>query len=47
MMSPRTWDKRLVGIVSLGDLATSPQAADEAGEALTDISRPGGEHSQT
>jgi CBS domain-containing protein len=40
-------DKRLVGIVSLGDLATSPETADEAGEALTDISQPGGEHSQT
>jgi CBS domain-containing protein len=39
-------DKRLVGIVSLGDLATNAETA-EAGEALGDISRPGGEHSQT
>lgn len=39
-------DKRLVGIVSLSDLATSGQAAG-AGKALTDIARPGGEHSQT
>lgn len=37
--------KRLVGILSLGDIATSP--ADElAGEALTGISRPGGQHNQ-
>ncbi|TIP28823.1 MAG: CBS domain-containing protein [Mesorhizobium sp.] len=39
-------DKRLVGIVSLSDLATKGEAA-EAGEALSDISKPGGEHSQT
>ncbi|TIR45965.1 MAG: CBS domain-containing protein, partial [Mesorhizobium sp.] len=39
-------DKRLVGIVSLSDLATNAEAA-EAGEALSDISKPGGEHSQT
>jgi CBS domain-containing protein len=38
-------NKRLIGIVSLGDLATNGQAA-EAGWALSDISRPGGEHSQ-
>ncbi|MDB5452574.1 MAG: hypothetical protein JWO33_1152 [Caulobacteraceae bacterium] len=38
-------DKRLVGIVSLSDLATNGAAAD-AGEALSDITRPGGEHSQ-
>lgn len=38
-------DKRLVGIVSLSDLANG--AAAPAGEALTDIARPGGEHSQT
>jgi CBS domain-containing protein len=38
-------DKRLVGIVSLGDLANFGEAA-EAGEALSGISRPGGEHSQ-
>lgn len=39
-------DKRLVGIVSLGDLATNGDAA-HAGQALGDISKPGGEHSQT
>jgi CBS domain-containing protein len=39
-------EKRLVGIVSLGDLATNGEAA-EAGEALSGISKPGGEHSQT
>ena len=39
-------DKRLIGILSLGDVATSRNGADEAGEALSDISRPGGEHSQ-
>ena len=39
-------DKRLVGIISLGDLATNGQTAD-AGEALSGISKPGGEHSQT
>jgi CBS domain-containing protein len=39
-------DKRLVGIVSLGDLAGNGQAR-RAGDALSDISRPGGLHSQT
>jgi CBS domain-containing protein len=39
-------DKRLIGIVSLGDLASNGEAA-EAGHALSNISRPGGEHSQT
>jgi CBS domain-containing protein len=39
-------EKRLVGIVSLGDLAANSQAR-PAGEALSDISRPGGQHSQT
>ena len=39
-------DKRLVGIISLGDLATNGEAA-EAGVALSGISQPGGEHSQT
>jgi len=39
-------DKRLVGILSLGDLATSREGADDAGEALSEISRPGGAHSQ-
>lgn len=39
-------DKRLVGILSLGDVAvTTGNGA--AGEALTGISRPGGEHSQS
>jgi CBS domain-containing protein len=39
-------EKRLVGIISLGDLATSDGAADDAGQALCGISRPGGEHNQ-
>ncbi|AZO10170.1 MULTISPECIES: CBS domain-containing protein [unclassified Mesorhizobium] len=39
-------DKRLVGIVSIGDLATNGKTA-ETGDALRDISRPGGEHSQS
>jgi len=39
-------EKRLVGIVSLGDLASNGETA-ETGKALTGISRPGGEHSQT
>lgn len=38
-------EKRLVGIVSLGDLATNGDAA-HAGKALGGISQPGGEHSQ-
>ena len=38
--------KRLVGIVSLGDLATNG-AAVMAGNALNNISQPGGDHSQT
>lgn len=38
-------DKRLVGIVSLSDLARS-RALDKAGAALGEIARPGGEHSQ-
>lgn len=40
-------DKRLVGILSLGDLALEAAGQDEAGEALSGISRPGGQHSQT
>jgi CBS domain-containing protein len=40
-------DKRLVGILSLGDLAIDESARDEAGEALGGISRPGGQHSQS
>jgi CBS domain-containing protein len=39
-------DKRLVGIISLGDMASNGQAR-MAGDALSDISRPGGQHSQT
>ena len=39
-------DKRLVGILSLGDLAVM-QGGQPAGEALAGISQPGGEHSQT
>lgn len=39
-------EKRLVGIVSLGDLAMTG-ARTKTGEALGDISRPGGSHSQT
>jgi len=39
-------DKRLVGIISLGDIATASGGL-EAGEALAGISMPGGPHSQT
>jgi CBS domain-containing protein len=39
-------NKRLVGIISLSDLATNGEAA-AAGEALGDIARPGGQHSQS
>ena len=39
-------DKRLVGIISLGDMATNGRS-DQAGNALSDISMPGGLHSQT
>jgi CBS domain-containing protein len=38
-------DKRLVGILSLGDIATSREGKG-AGNALQGISRPGGEHTQ-
>ncbi|HEY8540578.1 MAG TPA: CBS domain-containing protein [Steroidobacteraceae bacterium] len=38
--------KRLVGIISLSDIANGDGAIEEAGEALRDISQPGGEHSQ-
>ena len=40
-------NKRLVGILSLGDLALDEEAQDEAADALCGISRPGGEHSQS
>jgi CBS domain-containing protein len=39
-------NKRLVGIISIGDLAGREEAR-LAGEALSEISRPGGAHSQT
>jgi CBS domain-containing protein len=39
-------DKRLVGILSLADIAISRDSED-AGDALRGISRPGGEHTQT
>ena len=39
-------DKRLVGIVSLADLALNAKAR-TAGEAVAGISRPGGRHDQT
>lgn len=39
-------EKRLVGIVSFGDLSHSVEPG-VAGEAIADISKPGGAHSQT
>jgi len=39
-------DKRLVGILSPGDVAVV-DGNGSAGEALSRLSRPGGEHSQT
>ncbi len=39
-------DKRLVGIVSLGDLATNSKPK-TSGQAIAAISRPGGLHDQT
>jgi CBS domain-containing protein len=36
-------DKRLVGIIALGDIA-QVQASDGTGETLSQISRPGGKH---
>ena len=41
-----TRDKRLVGIISLGDMAVSDESG-RAGEAVAGISQPGGQHSQT
>ena len=38
--------KRLVGIISLGDIALA-EGPDPAGQALCGISEPGGEHSQS
>jgi CBS domain-containing protein len=40
-------DKRLVGILALGDLAREGSTQDDASAALCGISRPGGQHSQT
>ncbi|MGH6908731.1 MAG: CBS domain-containing protein [Phenylobacterium sp.] len=41
-------DKRLVGIISLGDMAMAANGqAQMTGDALSDICRPGGQHSQT
>ena len=39
-------DKRLVGIISLGDVSRSDGAADDSGAALKDITQPGGRHIQ-
>lgn len=39
-------DKRLVGMISIGDLAKT-EADASAGAALASIAQPGGEHSQT
>jgi CBS domain-containing protein len=39
-------DKQLVGIIALGDIARS-QAGNGTGEALSEISRPGGQHVQS
>lgn len=39
-------DKRLVGIVSLGDIALS-EGKKAAGDAITGVSKPGGPHSQS
>ena len=38
-------DKRLVGIISLGDLARKEDAG-TTGHAISEISEPGGDHSQ-
>jgi CBS domain-containing protein len=38
-------DKRLVGIISLGDVARSEDAR-TTGRTVSEISEPGGEHSQ-
>jgi len=40
-------EKRLVGILSLGDMAVKANGADPAADALKGISEPGGEHSQS
>jgi CBS domain-containing protein len=40
-------DKRLVGIISLGDIALSDDPNGAAGTALCGVSEPGGAHSQS
>ena len=40
-------EKRLVGILSLGDMAVKANGTDPAADALKAISEPGGEHSQS
>jgi CBS domain-containing protein len=40
-------EKRLVGILSLGDMALTANGSDAAADALKAISEPGGEHRQT
>jgi CBS domain-containing protein len=40
-------EKRLVGIISLGDIATHAKSAKLPGDALRRISHPGGPHSQS
>jgi CBS-domain-containing membrane protein len=39
-------DKRLIGIVSVGDMSLHVKPA-ETGQALRGISRPGGQHDQS
>jgi CBS domain-containing protein len=41
-----TRDKRLVGMISLGDMAVT-EGASQAGEAVAGISQPSSQHSQT
>lgn len=40
-------DKRLCGIISLGDIAVSDNEIETAGEALSEISEPASEHTST
>ena len=40
-------EKRLVGILSLGDMARKANGTDPAGDALKGLSEPGGAHSQS
>ena len=39
--------EKLVGILSLGDMARKPNGTDPAGDALKAVSEPGGAHSQS